>query len=687
MLHPIYHRSLFVISLVLVTVFSSSCSSVEELNTGEFSFKNRLNNVSSEGGYGYLCEGNICRLSEPTEELFSERVGFGRETTGGLGGAHCTVHNYEDSGEGTLRQCASMPGPVWITFDRSGTIRLDDKIKLPSNSTVDGRGHRIKIKGAGLIAKGVENVIITHLEVSDAKADAISLKDEAKRVWINHLSLSSSEDGLLDITMGSTDVTVSWCRFDDHRKVMLISSGHEHVIDNNIRVTVHHNFFNETFSRHPNVSRGKVHIYNNLFRKIKGNVITCSHYGQCISEGNIFDSEKTLVRTKGGAPEHGSIISINDWSVRGARIYERNPDDVFDAREFYDYEADNADEDLMDFIKSNAGWKRVDKDQNQYHSPQVNQCQDDLPTLEMPPAQHSAEELFADGAKIRLRASTGHYVTAEEGGGKSFVADREQASEWETFTVVLHDSGKIALKTSEDFFMTAELEPMGVLSANRQTLGEWELFTPIQVDGGRFALQAHTGQYVVAECGGGTFLAADRTDAGSWESFLIELSSAAQQSNDQPHDQPNDQTNHPVSPPTPINELFTMNHKIHIRASNGQYLCAEEGGGSIVNANRDQAGAWETFTVITHESGKIGLQTSGGLFLSADQGGGGRLYADRTHLGDWELFNVIILGDHKFALRTSNLHYIVSEGGGGGEVNANRIQRGEWETLAIQSAQ
>ena len=47
-------------------------------------------------------------------------------------------------------------------------------------------------------------------------------------------------------------------------------------------------------------------------------------------------------------------------------IRERNPGDVFDARDFYDYDADNADQDLMDYIKREAGWRSVDGDPNQY---------------------------------------------------------------------------------------------------------------------------------------------------------------------------------------------------------------------------------------------------------------------------------------------------------------------------------
>ena len=201
---------------------------------------------------------------------------------------------------------------MWITFERSGKIKLKDNIRLPSNSTVDGRGHEITIEKGGLYVNRVENVLITHLQIKKATDDAINIKYESKKVWINHVSLEDSEDGLIDITRGSTDVTVSWCRFDNHSKVMLISGGHESVIDKNIRVTIHHNFFNETYSRHPRLRRGKVHAFNNLFRKVERNAITCSHYGECISEGNIFDTSSELIRTSGADPEPGSARSIDD---------------------------------------------------------------------------------------------------------------------------------------------------------------------------------------------------------------------------------------------------------------------------------------------------------------------------------------------------------------------------------------
>ena len=69
--------------------------------------------------------------------------------------------------------------------------------------------------------------------------------------------MSQSHDGLLDIKHGSDLVTVSWCRFHDHRKTCLL--GHSDKPGalaedkGKLRVTYHHNFFDGSKTRHPRV--------------------------------------------------------------------------------------------------------------------------------------------------------------------------------------------------------------------------------------------------------------------------------------------------------------------------------------------------------------------------------------------------------------------------------------------------
>jgi hypothetical protein len=87
-------------------------------------------------------------------------------------------------------------------------------------------------------------------------------------------------------------------------------------------------------------------------------------------------------------------------------------------------------------------------------------------------------------------------------------------------------------------------------------------------------------------------------------------------------------------------------------AYNGQFMCAEGGGGQQVVANRTERGPWETFTFWARENNPpapgesfaeydhIGLQVADGMYMSADGGGGGNVYANRGWWAAWETFDI-----------------------------------------------
>ena len=80
---------------------------------------------------------------------------------------------------------------------------------------------------------------------------------------------------------------------------------------------------------------------------------------------------------------------------------------------------------------------------------------------------------------------------------------------------------------------------------------------------------------------------------------------------------------------------------IHLRANNGQYVCAEGGGGREVVANRDARGPWETFTVERVRSGdNIALRANNGQYVCAEGGGGREVVANRNARGPWETFEL-----------------------------------------------
>ena len=122
---------------------------------------------------------------------------------------------------------------------------------------------------------------------------------------------------------------------------------------------------------------------------------------------------------------------------------------------------------------------------------------------------------------------------------------------------------------------------------------------------------------------------------------------------------------------------------IALRAFNGQYVCAENGGGSVVVANRNAIGPWETFRLIDRGNGNIALRASNGQYVCAENGGGSIVVANRNAIGPWETFRLIDRGNGNVAFRASNGQYVCAEGGGGREVVANRNAIGAWETFRL----
>lgn len=121
---------------------------------------------------------------------------------------------------------------------------------------------------------------------------------------------------------------------------------------------------------------------------------------------------------------------------------------------------------------------------------------------------------------------------------------------------------------------------------------------------------------------------------------------------------------------------------VTIKATNGQYLCAEDGGGGKVVANRDKIGDWETFKIVDLGRGYIALQSHNGDYLRASKDGKD-VYADSKKIGDRETFQLSSLKNNYVAFKTYDKKYICAEDGGGGKVVADRDKIGNWETFRM----
>ena len=292
------------------------------------------------------------------------------------------------------------PNGPWGRVDPSGwpeTARITSRnaqqarvrIRPGDNTTIVGVGPSATIRGAWIDIRGSaavprRNIIIRNLTFQDtydcfpewsptdgalgawnALYDSISLRD-TRNVWIDHNTfedvttaddtlpdhfavLYQVHDGLLDITNASDLVTVSWNRFQNHDKVMLIGSSDGATADiGKLRVTLHHNLFAATGQRTPRVRFGQDHIYNNYFVISDPDRFVYSWgvgiQSQIVAENNFFQTTGDVMPAEFMQRFNGTAIHVSGTFVNGKT--KRDEVDVLAA-----YNAVNTPD-----LSPNVGW-------------------------------------------------------------------------------------------------------------------------------------------------------------------------------------------------------------------------------------------------------------------------------------------------------------------------------------------
>ncbi|MEU0202854.1 MULTISPECIES: pectate lyase [unclassified Streptomyces] len=262
---------------------------------------------------------------------------------------------------------AAKPSGPQEEARQASAARQAERIVLPvgSNTTIVGLGDSAVLKGASLQVRNANNVIIRNLELRDAydcfpvwQPNTGGLGDwkaaydnlwltGATHVWVDHITASDRghpdakeptyfarnylrHDGLLDITNGSDLVTVSWSRFADHDKAMLIGNSDTATGDRGkLRVTLHHNAFESVVQRAPRVRFGQVHVYNNRY-DITGDdyrySLGVSTESRIYAENNAFHAPghvevADLVKSWNGSALHQSGTLFNGFPVDLLMIY------------------------------------------------------------------------------------------------------------------------------------------------------------------------------------------------------------------------------------------------------------------------------------------------------------------------------------------------------------------------------
>lgn len=281
--------------------------------------------------------------------------GFGRRATGGLGGPIYVVTDESDNDlinpkPGTLRYGVVQKGPLWIIFARNMVIRLQQELLVSSDKTIDGRGANVQIQdGAGITLQFVNNVIVHGLRIKRIKSmaggmirdsynhvgqrtrsdgDAISIFGSSN-IWIDHISLSECDDGLVDVVQGSTAITISNCHMTKHNDVMLFGASDTYSGDKIMQITVAFNHFGQgLIQRMPRCRWGFFHVLNNDYTHWLMYAIGGSSGPTILSQGNRFiapnnDAAKEITHRDYTTPDKWSKwqwSSENDLFMNGAKF-------------------------------------------------------------------------------------------------------------------------------------------------------------------------------------------------------------------------------------------------------------------------------------------------------------------------------------------------------------------------------
>jgi hypothetical protein len=127
-------------------------------------------------------------------------------------------------------------------------------------------------------------------------------------------------------------------------------------------------------------------------------------------------------------------------------------------------------------------------------------------------------------AVVSLRSMANNmYVTAENAGASSLIANRTAIGQWEQFDLLDAGGGNIALRAhANNMIVTAENAGAAALIANRTAIGQWETFRLTQNSNHTISFYAMADdRYVTADNAGASPLIANRTAIGQWEEFEL----------------------------------------------------------------------------------------------------------------------------------------------------------------------
>ena len=308
---PLWYQWYFNTNTILFgqTNTSLSITNAQLSNAGKYSVTvtNSFGSVSS--AFATL---NVITNSSSQLVGWAAVAGSGLTTTTGGGGATPVLA----TNLAHLRSLAGDSAPRVILL--SGTyVTGATPIEIVSHKTLRGVDATTTIQG-GININTRSNIIVQNLNIQangfgGTPVDAAAART-SHHLWFDHVTFSDAGDGLLDLTIGSDFITVSWCKFfytdpnNTHRLCSLVgnSSNATATDSGKNNVTYHHNWFATLVDqRMPRLLFGKGHMFNNYYNSPgNGYCIGTGSWGSGLVENNYFHQVKNPHQSQDGNPSY-----------------------------------------------------------------------------------------------------------------------------------------------------------------------------------------------------------------------------------------------------------------------------------------------------------------------------------------------------------------------------------------------
>ena len=113
-----------------------------------------------------------------------------------------------------------------------------------------------------------------------------------------------------------------------------------------------------------------------------------------------------------------------------------------------------------------------------------------------PPVKPIINKNVVSSNQVHLRAFNNKYVCADESLENLVYVNRNDASVWETFTLIRFENNACALRAHSDLYLSAELGNQSEIAATSEEVGSRETFSIYQLDSSMVAFKATNGKYL-----------------------------------------------------------------------------------------------------------------------------------------------------------------------------------------------